>query len=165
MILQDVFLPDFIKINIEAEDKDEAFEELVAHYCHAGNNDAHQEILSSILRRELKMSTGIHKGIAVPHGKTSAVKTLHGVLGISQKGVQYDALDGEPVYLLFMLISPLEDSEKYLRLLKHLSELIEIPQFQTELQAQKDSLSAFKVICKFEEMLFSRETSLLDAQN
>jgi len=153
MILQDVFLPEFIKVDIEAEDKDEAFEELVAYYCNADKNDAHEEILSSVLRRELKMSTGIHKGIAVPHGKTNAVKTLRGVLGISQKGVQYDALDGEPVYLLFMLISPLEDSEKYLRLLKHLSELIEIPQFQTELQSQKDPGSAFKILRKFEELL------------
>jgi len=153
MILQDVLLPEFIKVNIEAEDKDEAFEELVAYYCDADKSDAHDEILNAIINREAKMSTGIHKGIAVPHGKTNSVDTLRGVLGISQKGVQYDALDGEPVYLLFMIISPLEDSEKYLRLLKHLAELMEIPQFQTELQAQKDSQSAFKVIRKFEEML------------
>ena len=156
MILQEVFLPEFIKTDIEAEDKDRAFEELTAYYCHADKNDAYEEILSAILRRELKMSTGIHKGIAVPHGKTTAVKTLRGVLGISKKGVQYDALDGEPVRLLFMLISPLEDTEKYLRLLKHLSELIEMPQFQLELQSQKDSQGAFNVICKFEEMLLTR---------
>jgi len=153
MILQDVLLPEFIKIDMEAEDKDEAFEELVAYYCQADNSDAHDDILGAIVRREAKMSTGIHKGIAVPHGKTSAVSTLRGVLGISRKGVHYDALDGEPVYLLFMIISPLEDSEKYLRLLKHLAELMEIPQFQTELQAQKDPQGAYKIIRKFEEML------------
>jgi len=153
MILQDVLLPEFIKVSMEAEDRDEAFEELVAWYCQADNSDAHDVILDAILAREAKMSTGIHKGIAVPHGKTKAVDTLRGVLGISQKGVQYDSLDGEPVYLLFMIISPMEDSEKYLRLLKHLAELMEIPQFQIELQAQKDPQSAFKVIRKFEEML------------
>ncbi|MCL2765996.1 MAG: PTS sugar transporter subunit IIA [Treponema sp.] len=153
MILQDVLLPEFIKVDMEAEDKDEAFEELVAHYCQADKSDAHNDILGAIQRREAKMSTGIHKGIAVPHGKTNAVKTLRGVLGISSKGVQYDALDGEPVYLLFMIISPLEDSEKYLRLLKHLAELMEIPQFQTELQAQRDPQGAFKIIRKYEELL------------
>ena len=155
MILQDVLLPEFIKIDIEAEDKDEAFEELIAWYCQADKSDAHDEILEAIQAREAKMSTGIQKGIAVPHGKTSAVKTMRGVLGISSKGVQYDALDGEPVYLLFMIIAPMEDSEKYLRLLKHLAELMEIPQFQIELLAQKDPQSAFKVIRKFEEMLSS----------
>jgi len=156
MILQDVLLPEFIKVDMEAEDKDEAFEELVAYYCKAGKCGAHDQILDAIVKREAKMSTGIHKGIAVPHGKTTAVDTLHGVLGISQKGVQYDSLDGEPVYLLFMIISPMEDSEKHLRLLKHLAELMEIPQFQTELQAQKDPQSAFKIIRKFEEMLSSQ---------
>jgi len=153
MILQNVLLPEFIKVNMEAEDKDEAFEELVDHFCQADDCNARDEILDAIQSREAKMSTGIHKGIAVPHGKTTAVDTMRGVLGISQKGIPYDALDGEPVYLLFMIISPMEDSEKYLRLLKHLAELMEIPQFQIELQSQKDPQSAFKVIRKFEEML------------
>jgi len=158
MILQDVLLPEFIKIDMEAEDKDEAFEELVAWYCQADKSKTskqglHDSILESIKTREAKMSTGIHKGIAVPHGKTDAVENMCGVLGISNKGVQYDSLDGEPVYLLFMIIAPMQDSEKHLRLLKHLAELMEIPQFQIELQAQKDPQGAFKVIRKFEEML------------
>jgi PTS system fructose-specific IIC component/PTS system nitrogen regulatory IIA component len=153
MILQDVLIPEFIKIDMQAEDKDEAFEELVDHYCQADNSNARDEILEAIQEREAKMSTGIHKGIAVPHGKTNAVDTMRGVLGISRRGIQYDSLDGEPVYLLFMIVSPMEDSEKYLRLLKHLAELMEIPQFQVELQSQKDPQSAFRVIRKFEEML------------
>jgi PTS system fructose-specific IIC component/PTS system nitrogen regulatory IIA component len=153
MILQDVLLPEFIKIDMEAEDKDEAFEELVDYYCQADNSDTYDEILNAIVTREAKMSTGIHKGIAVPHGKTNAVNTLRGALGISRKGIQYDSLDGEPVYLLFMIISPLEDSEKYLRLLKHLAELMENPQFQIELQSQKDPQSAYRIICKYEELL------------
>jgi len=155
MILQDVLLPEFIKVNMEADDKEEAFEELVDHYCQADHSNAHDEILHAIVTREAKMSTGIHKGIAVPHGKTGAVDTMRGVLGISKKGIQYDALDGEPVFLLFMIIAPMEDSEKYLRLLKHLAELMENPQFQIELQSQKDSQSVYKVIRKYEELLSS----------
>ncbi|MDR0444263.1 MAG: PTS sugar transporter subunit IIA [Treponema sp.] len=157
MILQDVLLPEFIKVDMEAEDKEEAFEELVAYFCQADNSDAHEEILEAVNCREAKMSTGIHKGIAVPHGKTRAVDKIKGVLGISRKGVLYDALDGEPVYLLFMIISPKEDSEKHLRVLKHLAELLEIPQFQTELQLQKDPQSAYKVIRKYEELLYAQD--------
>jgi PTS system fructose-specific IIC component/PTS system nitrogen regulatory IIA component len=153
MILQDVLLPEFIKIDMEAEDKDEAFEELVDHYCQTDNCSDYDDILQAIIAREAKMSTGIHKGIAVPHGKTTAVDSMRGVLGISRKGIQYDSLDGEPVYLLFMIISPMEDSEKHLRLLKHLAELMEIPQFQIELQSQKDPQSAYRVIRKYEELL------------
>jgi nitrogen PTS system EIIA component len=153
MILQEALLPEFIKINMESEDKDEAFEELVDFYCRVDKSNSRGEILKAIQDREAKMSTGIHKGIAVPHGKTKAVKDLKVVLGISQKGIQYDSLDGEPVYILFMFISPMEDSEKYLRLLKHLAQLVDMPQFKTELQSQKDQTGAFKVIRKFEEML------------
>ena len=153
MKLQDILLPEFIKVDMEAEEKDKAFEELVTWYCQADKSKAYGAILEAIQVREAKMSTGIHKGIAIPHGKTSAVNTMRGVLGISRKGIQYDSLDGEPVYLIFMIISPLEDSEKYLRLLKHLAELMEISEFQIELQAQKDPQSAFKVIRKYEEML------------
>jgi PTS system fructose-specific IIC component/PTS system nitrogen regulatory IIA component len=153
MILHEVLQPEYIKVDMEAEDKDEAFEELVDYFCQIDNSDAHDEILEAIVTREEKMSTGIHKGIAVPHGKTKAVKTMRGVLGISKKGIQYDSLDGESVYLLFMIISPLEDSEKYLRLLKHLAELVENPQFQIDLQAQRDQQNAHKIICKYEELL------------
>jgi mannitol/fructose-specific phosphotransferase system IIA component (Ntr-type) len=153
MILQEALLPEFIKINMESEDKDEAFEELVDFYCRVDKSNSRGEILKAIQDREAKMSTGIHKGIAVPHGKTKAVKDLKVILGISQKGIQYDSLDGEPVYILFMFISPMEDSEKYLRLLKHLAQLVDMPQFKTELQSQKDQTGAFKVIRKFEEML------------
>jgi len=157
MILQDVLLPEFIKIGMEAEDKSEAFEELVDYYCQADNSGSHDEILEAIVTREAKMSTGIHKGIAVPHGKTTVVDTIRCVLGISRNGIQYDALDGEPVYIIFMVISPMEDSEKYLRLLKHLAVLLENPQFQIELLAQKDPQSVYKTICKYEAMLYTEK--------
>ena len=153
MILQEVMLPEFIKVDIEAEDKDEAFEELVDYYCRADSSSSRDAILEAIQNREAKMSTGIHKGVAVPHGKTTAVNKIKGVLGISKKGVQYDSLDGEPVYLLFMIISPMEDSHNYLRILKHLADLIEIQQFRVDLQAQNEPQGAFRVIRKYEEML------------
>ena len=153
MNLQDIFLPPLIKVNLEAEDKNEAFKELVTHYCKINNSSSYNQILDAVVKREAKMSTGIHKGIAVPHGKTDAVKKICGALGISEKGVQYDSLDGEPVYLLFMIVSPVEDSDNFLWMLKHLAQLIEIPQFQTELRSQKDPQSAFNVICKFEDAL------------
>jgi len=155
MFLRDVFPPQFIKVNLEAEDKDEAFEEMVEHFCQATNSHAREEILASLKVRETKMSTGIQKGIAIPHGTTNAVDTVRGVLGISQDGIDYDALDGEPVYLLFMLIAPDKDSEKHLRILQRLAELLGNPQFSQDLQTQKDQQSAYKIICKYEDMLIA----------
>jgi len=151
--LQEILSPEFIKVNLKAEGKNEAFKELVSHYCKTENSFSYNKILAAIVEREAKMSTGIHKGIAVPHGKTDAVKKICCVVGISEKGVQYDSLDGEPVYLIFMIVSPIEDSDNFLWMLKHLAQLMEIPQFKTELRSQKDPQSAFNVICKFEQTL------------
>jgi len=157
MFLHDVFQPEFIKVNLEAEDKDEAFEELVSHYCQTSKSDVREEILEALRKREAKMSTGIQKGIAIPHGNTDIIDSVIGVLGISKKGIDYDSLDGEPVYLLFMMVAPLKDTEKHLRLLKRIAELLENPQFIIDLQSQKDIQGAYKVICKYEDMLIAME--------
>jgi len=157
MFLHDVFLPQLIKVNLEAEDKDEAFEELVDHFCQVTKSHARKEILEALKIREAKMSTGIQKGIAIPHGTTNAVESVCGVMGISQDGVDYDALDGESVYLLFLLIAPEKDSESHLRILQRLAELLGNPQFSQDLQTQRDQQSAYKIICKYEDMLFSAD--------
>jgi len=155
MFLHEVFAPEFIKIGLDSEDKDEAFEELVDLYCQAEKSDAREEILAALRERENKMSTGIHKGIAIPHGKTNAIDRVQGVLGISKKGVDYDALDGQPVYLLFMLLAPQLESEKHLRMLKRLAGLLDNPQFYTELVAQTDPQGAHQIIKKYEDIFIA----------
>ncbi|MDR1389421.1 MAG: PTS sugar transporter subunit IIA [Treponema sp.] len=153
MALSDLFTPEFIKIGIEAEDKDEAFEELADAFCQASKLDIREEILDAVREREAKMSTGIQKGIAVPHGRTGAVDRVRGILGISRRGIDYDALDGEPVYLLFMVLAPQTETEKHLRVLKRLAEMLQDPRFFTDLAAQNDSAAAAAVIKKHESIL------------
>ncbi|MDR0290413.1 MAG: PTS sugar transporter subunit IIA [Treponema sp.] len=155
MFLQEVFSPDYIKVDLEAEDKDEVFEELTDYFCQACKSNAREELLSALKEREAKMSTGIQKGIAIPHGNTNAVDAVRGVLGISRKGIDYDALDGKPVYLLFMILAPREDAEAHLRILKRTAMLLENPEFSIDLQSQKDALGAYRVICKHEDLLVS----------
>jgi PTS system fructose-specific IIC component/PTS system nitrogen regulatory IIA component len=157
MFLQDLFSPEYVKVGLEAEDKDEVFEELADHLCQGDHSNLRDEVLEAVMEREAKMSTGIQKGIAIPHGKSSAIGSIRGVLGISKKGVEYDALDGEPVYLLFMIIAPPTDSEKHLHILKRVAELLENPQFCIELQAQGDAQGAFRVIKKYEDKLIALE--------
>ena len=155
MFLYELFPPELIKIGLEAEDKDEVFEEMVDHFCQVKKTNAREEILTALHEREDKMSTGIHKGIAVPHGKTNSLESIQGILGISRNGVDYDALDGQPVHLLFMLLAPQKDSEKHLRLLKRLAGLLDDPRFYTELVAQTDPNSANAVIRKYEDIFIS----------
>ena len=155
MFLHDLFRPEFIKIDMEAEDKDEAFEELVDHFCQVSNLNIREEFLRTLWERENKMSTGIQKGIAIPHGVSSFLKKSFGVLGVSRKGIDYDALDNEPVYLLFMFLAPIDEKEQHLRILKQLSGLLQNPQFYIDLQSQKDAQSAYKIICKYENIVIA----------
>jgi PTS system fructose-specific IIC component/PTS system nitrogen regulatory IIA component len=155
MLLHETFPVEFIKVGLEADDKDEAFEELVDLFCQAARSDAREDILGAVRDREAKMSTGIKKGIAIPHGKTNAVDRVYGILGVSKKGIDYDALDGEPVYLLFMMLAPQKDTEKHLRLLKRLAEILDNPQFYTDLLNQGDAQSAYNIIRKYEDVLIA----------
>jgi PTS system fructose-specific IIC component/PTS system nitrogen regulatory IIA component len=155
MLLSELFKPEFIKIGMEAEDKDEAFEELADVFCQASRLTIREEVLEAIRERERKMSTGIRKGIAVPHGRVSTIDKVYGVLGISRQGIDYDALDGEPVYLLFLILAPQSKSEMHLRVLKRLAEMLQNPEFFTELAAQNDPASASDIIGKYENILTS----------
>jgi len=157
MLLYDIFPPELIKIGLDAEDKDEVFEEMADLFCQAVKSSDRKEILQALWERESKMSTGIQKGIAIPHGKVGSLENVYGILGISKKGIEYDALDDQPVYLLFMVLAPKTDSEMHLRLLKRLSELLDNPQFYTELLAQNDPLNAGKIIKKYEDIYIASE--------
>jgi PTS system fructose-specific IIC component/PTS system nitrogen regulatory IIA component len=154
MFLSEVFTPNLIKVGLEAEDKDEAFEELVDVFCGAKNAAGRDEILISLHEREKLMSTGIQTGIALPHGKIDALDELYGVAGISKKGIDYDALDGQPVHLIFMILVP-KNTDKHLRVLKRLAELLSQPEFYKDMLAQKDSQSAFNTLKRYEDNLLA----------
>ncbi|MDR1909353.1 MAG: PTS sugar transporter subunit IIA, partial [Spirochaetaceae bacterium] len=132
------------------------FEELADHLCVAAGISDRKEVIRAIREREAKMSTGIRKGIAIPHGKTAAVDRVYGAIGISRKGIDYDALDGNPVYILFMFLTPSEDTEDHLRLLQRLAELLDNPQFYAELTEQRDAQEAYRILKKHEEILLAR---------
>jgi PTS system fructose-specific IIC component/PTS system nitrogen regulatory IIA component len=152
MLLHDLFTPEFILVDLQAEDKEEVFEELVDRFCQTIKSDAREEILDALRQREMKMSTGIQKGVAIPHGKTNAVDRVYGVLGVSRKGIDYEALDGNPVYLLFMVLGPTGDSEKHLKVLQRMAELLANPQFFSDIAAQKDVQGVYGILKKYEEL-------------
>ncbi|MDR0561758.1 MAG: PTS sugar transporter subunit IIA [Spirochaetaceae bacterium] len=155
MFLYEIFPPELITVGLQAKDKDEAFEEMIDRFCQTEKSDTREELLEAVRAREIKMSTGIHKGIAVPHGKSLALDKMYGVLGISKQGIDYDALDGEPVYILFMILAPPKDSENHLRVLKRLAQLLDNTDFFTDLMAQRDAQGVSGVIKKYEDILIA----------
>jgi PTS system fructose-specific IIC component/PTS system nitrogen regulatory IIA component len=154
MLLQRVFAPGSIKIGLESEDKDELFEELVDMLAKEGGRDfPRTSVLTAVREREDKMSTGIKKGIALPHGKAEGLPGLIGALGISRRGIEYASLDGEPVYLVFMLVSSVKDSELHLAALKRLAILLDDPEFYTDLLRADSPARANAIIRNYETRL------------
>ena len=80
-----------------------------------------EDIIRAILKRELLGSTGIGRGVAIPHTKHNSVERLVGTLAISRGGVAFDSLDGEPVYVFVLLISPQDRPGDHLRALENVS--------------------------------------------
>ena len=157
MLLYDVFPPELIIIGLESENKDELFEELADKFCQIKKTQGREEILKALWERENKMSTGVQKGIAIPHGKSPTLESIYGILGISKKGIDYDSLDGQPVYIVFTLLAPVTEAEVHLRLLKRLAELLYNHEFYTDLLRQKEPKGASQIIKKYEDIYIASE--------
>lgn len=153
MLLDKVFNPKAVNIDLKSEDKDEVFEELIEELLSVNPSLDRSVALAAVKEREAKMSTGIMSGIAVPHAKTSAVTDVQGAIGISRSGIDYDALDGKPVHLIVLILSGADSTELHLRVLKRLARLLENSEFYAELMEQKTAEAAYNVFCKYEKEL------------
>lgn len=113
-----------IKVGLTAADKEGILKELVEVLGQVKDVGDRKSIVKALLDRESLGSTGIGQGIAIPHGKTDRVKELVAVLGISHKGVNFDALDGEGVYIFFLLVAPKDTAGPHLKALAQISRLL-----------------------------------------
>ena len=112
-----------IKADLVAEDKDGAIRELVAGLVDSKDiaEGEQESIIKAIMKREELGSTGIGRGVAVPHTKHPSVARLIGTVGVSVEGVDFNSLDGEKVQLFFLLISPPDRPGDHLRALENIS--------------------------------------------
>ena len=112
-----------IKSELAAADKEGVIRELVASLIQTGQlkGDEEESIVQAIMKREELGSTGIGRGIAVPHTKHPSVEQLVGTVGVSSTGVEFQSLDGERVQLFFLLISPPDRPGDHLRALENIS--------------------------------------------
>jgi mannitol/fructose-specific phosphotransferase system IIA component (Ntr-type) len=102
---------------LAAVERDAALAELVDALAGAGCFDAgiRDQVLAKLIERETKGSTGFGRGVAVPHAKHPAVKRLTAAIGLSGRGIDFSALDRQPVYSVFLLISPQDQPEEHLQ--------------------------------------------------
>ena len=123
MNFADFIVPDAIRAELAADDKESVIREMVRALMDAGQivEDEFESIVKAILKREELGSTGIGRGVAVPHTKHPSVTRLVGNVAISKLGVDFDSLDGEKVHLFFLLISPPDRPGDHLRALENIS--------------------------------------------
>jgi mannitol/fructose-specific phosphotransferase system IIA component (Ntr-type) len=102
---------------LQARDRDGVIKELVSALDGAGRlgRGNREEIIKAVVKREKEASTGMGKGVAVPHVKHSAVKDVVAVVGQSGAGIDFSSLDKQPVYTIILLISPLDNPDKHLQ--------------------------------------------------
>ena len=112
-----------VRAEVAAEDKEAAVREVVQALLDAGGIEEaeFESIVKAILKREELGSTGIGRGVAVPHTKHPSVDKLVGTVAVSAEGVDFDSLDGEKVQLFFLLISPPDRPGDHLRALENIS--------------------------------------------
>lgn len=111
-----------IKLNIDNNSKEEVIKELAQLMDNQGRLNSLDGFVEEVLKREELSTTGIGFGVAIPHGKTNAVKIPTVVFGRAEKGVEWQALDEKPVYMVFLLAVPKEAvSNVHLKILAALS--------------------------------------------
>jgi PTS system nitrogen regulatory IIA component len=151
MKIMDFLCPEAITINLNATDKKGAITELVDQLQKTKKIKKNADVIETVLEREKLGSTGIGQGVAIPHGKTDAVAEQIGALGISQKGVEFNSLDGEPVHLIFLLVGPVEVAGQHLKALSRISRLFKDKFFRQALREAKSVEEVVKIIQQEDE--------------
>ena len=124
MRLSERFTEKCIIIDSQKSDKKELLEEMVTLLCKAHEIENRDGILKAVLGREEKMSTGIGCGLAVPHGKVDFLDKMCVAACSVKRGIDFEAIDKEPVYLLFLIISPSNTTGPHIRALSAISRIM-----------------------------------------
>jgi PTS system nitrogen regulatory IIA component len=120
-----LFRPTFFLPNLKSKDKEKIIEELVQPLIDSGLVKSKRLVIDTLGKRETLGSTGIGKGVAIPHCRTMAVSDVHVVAGITHTGIDFNAVDGKKVNLLFLIVAPPHDSSNlYLPILGKIVEIV-----------------------------------------
>ena len=150
MLLTELLTPDRIRVPIAAADKAGALRELTQLLADRAGV-AVEPLLAAVLEREQVLSTGIGHGIAIPHAKSPLVSGLLLVSGSSPTGVPFDALDGEPVRLFFLLIGPDDAAGQHVKALSRIARLVRRESVRDQLLSAPTAEAFHQVLVEAEE--------------
>jgi mannitol/fructose-specific phosphotransferase system IIA component (Ntr-type) len=151
MNLGDILSSDNILPDMTATNRWEAIDELVQQLVtttkvQPENRDA---IVAVVKKRESSMSTGIGFGIGIPHASTDLIQEVVGALGRSKKGIEFDALDNQPVNLVVLFLVPQGQFQKHLHTLASIAKLLHVKEFRQELEQASSAAQMFEIIKKY----------------
>lgn len=139
MKITDFLCRDAVTNDLKASTKAEVIAEMAGLLVGSGAIEKKHKakIIETLMAREALGSTAIGQGIAIPHGKSEAVKKMVAALAVSRQGVPFDSLDGEPSYIFFLLIAPIDSAGPHLKILSQISRLLKDKFFRDSLKNTK----------------------------
>jgi fructose-specific phosphotransferase system IIA component len=153
MRLSEILKPQNIKVPLEAKTKPEAIAELVNLLAANGEVTDPKQVLEAVLDREATRTTGIGNGLAIPHGKCAGAAHLSMAIGRPIAPIDFQAIDGRPVNLIWLLTSPPDKTGPHIHALARISRLMTIDKFRQALAAAKSSQELFDAIIQQESAL------------
>ena len=136
--------------NMKSRDKKGVIDELAQAVADTTSAD-NAEIAKVLLEREQLGSTGIGDGIAIPHGRLNSIDSIVMGFGSSEQGIEYDAIDNNPVHIFFLLLTPENSTGGHLRVLAQISKLLKNKQFKTNLSNAKSIQEVLEIIQEADE--------------
>lgn len=148
MKIMDFLSKQAILADLKSSKKEDVIKEMVDALIAGGEIDkaARTKVIDALMERESLGSTAIGQGIAIPHAKTDSVSRLVGAFALSRKGVDFDSLDGEPVYIFFMLLAAQDSAGPHLKALARISRLFKDKYFRDNLRNCVDDKAIIRVI-------------------
>ena len=149
-MISELLQSSFIDLDFDVADKNAAIDKLSDMLCESGKITDKEIFSNAVIEREKLGSTGIGAGIAIPHARTSTVNEVSIAFARSNKGIDFNAIDGDPVNLFFVLAAPTESGSAYLKLLARISRLLRYQDLIDELKKAKTKEEVIQLIASRE---------------
>ena len=146
MILTQILQPNCVKVPVENKDKEAVITELVDLLDANGLLLDRDIALEAVLARERTRSTGTGAGIAIPHGKCNAVKVLVMAIGIAHEPIEFESVDGKPVTILTLLVSPADQTGPHIQALARISKLMLDEEFKQKLEKATSADEVYELL-------------------
>lgn len=145
MEIHEILAPDSVLTELRATSKKQALQELAKHASRL--TGLHERtIFDVLLERERLGTTGVGRGIAIPHGKLADLDRLHGVFAVLEQPIDFDAVDDQPVDLIFLLLAPESAGADHLKALARISRLLRDKKFCDQLRGTHDAKKLFEAL-------------------